>query len=93
MGRALDVLFEVLDRLPADFAAMLVVDALNAGQPNQVTQLVVHPRFAEWGAKHGPTFVARASGHATELARTVLDAELPPALALPASLRDAEDPE
>ena len=93
LDRALDVLFGVLEQLPADFAAMLVVDALNAGQPHQVTKLVVHPRFAEWGARNGPTFVERASGNATELARTVLDAELPAELTLPPSLLDSEDPE
>jgi len=93
LGRALDVFFNVLDQLPADFGAMLVVDALNAGQPHQVTKLVAHPRFAQWGARHGPTFVERATGNSTELARSVLDAELPQELALPPALLSLEEAE
>ena len=90
--RSLDVFFEIVEALPADFAAMLIVDAINLGKPEQVAALVQHPHFAVWGSKHGPTLVARFSANATAVAREVLAAELPPDLPLPDDLLAAWEP-
>ena len=90
--RALDVLFAALDELTADFAAMLVVDAIEAGTPEQVARLVSDPRFAAWGAAHGPSFVARFTSTSTDLARQVLVEALPDELPLAADLLAGADP-
>ena len=78
--RALTVLFELTTKLSADFAALMVVDCMNAGTPQEVAQLVQHPGFAAWGQAHGPSFVNRLTGTASAMVKEVVAAELPPDL-------------
>ena len=76
--KALGVLFDLVDALPADFAAMVMVDVINGGTPAQVAAVVTHARFAAWGGRHGPTFVDRLAGNASRMAREVLASTLSP---------------
>ncbi len=78
--QALRVLFELATALPADFAALLVVDCMNAGTREQVSMMVQHPGFAAWGKAHGPTFVDRITATASEMVKDVLAGGLPPDL-------------
>jgi hypothetical protein len=84
--KALDVLFAMAEALPADFATLLVVDAMNGGTRAQVASLVVHPGFAAWGSRCAPALSARVAANASALVREVLRLELPPELPLAADL-------
>ena len=83
---AFDALFTLLERLPADFSAMLAVDCMNAGKPKDVARFVMDPRFAAWGSRSGPTFVARFHREASNIARKAVAGRLPADLPLAADL-------
>ena len=56
--RLLDGFFRIAIALPGDFSAMLMTDALQADDANEVDRqrqktLFEHPAFKEWTAKHG----------------------------------------
>jgi hypothetical protein len=80
--RALHVLFDVGHRLPSDFAAMLMVDALNNRSPEEIASVTRHPRFGHWTQQHGAAFASRYRAHASQLTRSLLEADDPHAVPL-----------
>ena len=75
--RALQVLFDYGQRLPSDFAAMLMVDALNNRSASDIGSVLRHPRYAQWLQQHGAAFHSRFKAHATRLTRLVLETDDP----------------
>lgn len=69
---ALHVLAVLLAKLPADFAAMLAVDTMNAGTAEDVRELVNHPEFRDWARGQGAFFSERVTANATKLTREAL---------------------
>ncbi len=58
---ALEVFFDIGLKLPSDFAAMLMADAvIDHATIEQALMLLQHPRFADWTAKHGKAFERRS---------------------------------
>ena len=56
--RLLDGFFRIAIALPGDFSAMLMTDALQSDDANEMDPqrrktLFEHPAFKEWTAKHG----------------------------------------
>ncbi len=71
-ARALNVLFDVGHKLPSDFAAMLMVDALNNRVADDIAAVITHPRFAGWSRQHGTAFMGRFRAQADRMARKAL---------------------
>ena len=71
--RALNVLFDVGQKLPSDFAAMLMVDAMNNRPAHDIVAVVTHPRYAAWNRQHGTAFSGRFRAQADRIARQVMD--------------------
>ncbi|MGB7756733.1 MAG: hypothetical protein WBL23_11765 [Salinisphaera sp.] len=55
--------FDISERLPSDFAAMAMIDALTGPDPATTRarndRLLGHPRFEAWTRQHGEAFVAQ----------------------------------
>jgi uncharacterized protein with von Willebrand factor type A (vWA) domain len=80
--RALHVLFDVGHKLPSDFAAMLMVDALNNRSPDEISSVIKHPRFGHWTQQHGAAFANRYKAHASRLTREQLQTDDPHVVSL-----------
>lgn len=76
--RALQVLFDVGSKLPSDFAAMLMVDAMNNRNGADIAAIVTHPRFPMWSKQHGSAFKGRFRAQADRMARDALGSEKDP---------------
>ncbi len=55
--RALGIFLGISQRLQADFAAMMVADALDIATPAQAEAMIHHPQFEKWRQKHGAALV------------------------------------
>jgi hypothetical protein len=67
------VFFDVGQQLTSDYAAMMMVDAVNYADVDRTQAILGHPRFEHWSKQHGAAFAARHSLHANRIAARVLD--------------------
>jgi hypothetical protein len=72
---ALRAFFEALEALPPDFGAMLLLDALNGRQREEIAALATSPRFAAWTKQHGAVFRPRLRMHGDAAARSAAGVE------------------
>jgi len=75
-AQMLTVFFDIGQRLSSDFAAMMMVDALDRGGMDRAALLMCHPRYAHWSKQHGAAFTARYSMQANRIATSVLEAHV-----------------
>ncbi len=65
----LDGFFNISIRMPSDFAALAMIDAMNGPDAARVDsyskELIEHPRYPEWKEKHGPALQKRIMSDAT----------------------------
>ena len=52
-AQLLDGFFRLSVKLPSDFAAMAMIDALNVDSANYAEKLYLHPMYAKWQERHG----------------------------------------